>query len=203
MECFRYGKKEVNYLRKKDPLMGLAIKNIGMIEREVDHDLFRSITHQIIAQQISNKALATVWMRFTKKIGDITPKKIIEVGPASLHEIGLSNRKARYITELGEAFIKGVIKEDEIKKMSDDDAIKKLTSLKGIGKWTGEMVLLFCLERENVFSEDDLAVRRGLGILHEEKSIDKDRFEYYRTLYSPYCSVASLYLWEIATRGKI
>lgn len=82
--------------------------------------------------------------------------------------------------------------------MSDEEAIRELSGLKGIGIWTAEMILLFCLQRPNIFSYDDLAIRRGLRMVYHHRSLDRQRFERYRRRFSPYCSVASLYLWAVA-----
>ena len=82
--------------------------------------------------------------------------------------------------------------------MNDEDAIRALSSLKGIGVWTAEMILLFCLQRPDIFSYDDLAIRRGLRMVYHHREIDRERFEKYRRRFSPYGSVASLYLWAVA-----
>ena len=87
---------------------------------------------------------------------------------------------------------------DGIWQKSDADAIRELTALKGIGVWTAEMILLFCMQRPDVFSYDDLAIQRGLRMVYHHRRIDRKLFEKYRRRFSPYCSVASLYLWAVA-----
>ena len=82
--------------------------------------------------------------------------------------------------------------------MSDEDAIRALSSLKGIGVWTAEMILLFCLQRPDVFSYDDLAIQRGLRMVYHHRRIGRKLFDRYPRRFSPYCSVASLYLWAVA-----
>ena len=82
--------------------------------------------------------------------------------------------------------------------MEDDELIKYLTTLKGVGVWTAEMILLFCLLRPNVFSFDDLAIQRGLRMVYHHRKIDRKLFEKYKRRFSPYCSVASLYLWAVS-----
>ena len=82
--------------------------------------------------------------------------------------------------------------------MPDSEAIKRLVSLKGVGVWTAEMILLFCLQRPDIFSFDDLAIQRGLRMVYHHRKIDRKLFEKYRRRFSPYCSVASLYLWAVA-----
>ena len=85
-----------------------------------------------------------------------------------------------------------------VERMNDEDAIRALSSLKGIGVWTAEMILLFCMQRPDIFSYDDLAIRRGLRMVYHHREIDRARFEKYRRRFSPYGSVASLYLWAVA-----
>lgn len=82
--------------------------------------------------------------------------------------------------------------------MEDEEAISYLSSLKGIGRWTAEMILLFCLQRKNIFSYNDLAIQRGLKMIYHHKKITKDLFEKYKRRFSPYCSVASLYIWHVS-----
>ena len=82
--------------------------------------------------------------------------------------------------------------------MSDEDAIRALSGLKGIGVWTAEMILLFCMQRPDIFSYDDLAIQRGLRMVYRHRAIDRKLFEKYRRRFSPCCSVASLYLWAVS-----
>ena len=107
-------------------------------------------------------------------------------------------RKAEYITDFAEKIRSGAFNLESVKYMSDADAIRALSSLKGIGVWTAEMILLFCLQRPNVFSYDDLAIQRGLRMVYHHRKIDRKLFEKYHRRFSPYCSVASLYLWEVS-----
>ena len=85
-----------------------------------------------------------------------------------------------------------------INTMTDEEAIAALSSLKGIGVWTAEMILLFCLQRPDIFSFGDLAILRGIRMVYHHKDIPRERFERYRKRFSPYCSVASLYFWAVA-----
>ena len=107
-------------------------------------------------------------------------------------------RKAEYITDFAEKVYDGVFDLEAVAQMPDDAAIKELVSLKGIGVWTAEMILLFCLQRPDIFSYDDLAVQRGLRMVYHHRKIDRKLFEKYRRRFSPYCSVVSLYLWAVA-----
>ncbi|MFR1150445.1 MAG: DNA-3-methyladenine glycosylase family protein [Butyricicoccus sp.] len=116
-----------------------------------------------------------------------------------LQSLGMTFRKAEYITDFAEKdtqrhFQSGKREAHEATRMQ----IRALSSLKGIGVWTAEMILLFCLQRPNVFSYDDLAIQRGLRMVYHHRKIDRKLFEKYHRRFSPYCSVASLYLWEVS-----
>ena len=195
---FEYGEKELSYLRKKDKRLCEVIDRIGPIERTVDTDLFSSVVHHIIGQQISTKAQATIWQRMQDALGEVNAETILAAGVPKLQSLGMTFRKAEYITDFAEKVHTGAFDLDAVEHMSDEDAIRALRSLKGIGGWTAEMILLFCMQRPDIFSYDDLAIQRGLRMVYHHRSIDRQRFEKYRRRFHPYCSVASLYLWAVA-----
>ena len=107
-------------------------------------------------------------------------------------------RKAEYITDFAEKVHTGAFDLDAVEHMSDEDAVRELSALKGIGNWTAEMILLFCMQRPDIFSYDDLAIQRGFRMVYHHRGIDRKLFEKYRRRFSPYCSVASLHLWAVA-----
>ena len=195
---FQYGETEINYLKSKDKILGGLIEQIGHIQREVDPDLFSSVVHHIIGQQISIKAQATVLHRMQDALGQINAASILAAEVPKLQSFGMTFRKAEYITDFARRVQNGDFDLQSIAKMDDDEAIKELCSLKGIGVWTAEMILLFCMQRPNIFSYNDLAIQRGLRMVYHHKKITKELFERYRRRFSPYCSVASLYFWAIA-----
>ena len=195
---FEYGEDEISYLRSKDKRLAEVIDRIGFIKRETDNDLFSSVVHHIIGQQISTKAQATIWQRMQETLGEVNAKTILAAGIPKLQALGMTFRKAEYITDFAGKVHSGVFNLDAVAKMSDEEAIRELSSLKGIGVWTAEMILLFCMQRPDIFSYDDLAIQRGLRMVYHPRSVDRKRFERYRRRFSPYCSVASLYLWAVA-----
>ena len=195
---FAYGEQALSYLRKKDKRLCEVIDRIGHIDRTVDPDLFSSVLHHIIGQQISTKAQATIWCRCQDTLGEVNAEAILTAGVPKLQSLGMTFRKAEYITDFAEKIRSGAFNLESVKYMSDADAIRALSSLKGIGVWTAEMILLFCLQRPNVFSYDDLAIQRGLRMVYHHRKIDRKLFEKYHRRFSPYCSVASLYLWEVS-----
>lgn len=195
---FAYGQTELAWLRKKDKRLGEVIDRIGHVDRAVDPDLFSAVIHHIIGQQISMKAQATIWQRMQDALGAVSAETILAAGVPELQSLGMTFRKAEYITDFAEKIRSGAFNLESVKYMSDADAIRTLSSLKGIGVWTAEMILLFCLQRPNVFSYDDLAIQRGLRMVYHHRKIDRKLFEKYHRRFSPYCSVASLYLWEVS-----
>ncbi len=195
---FEYGENEISYLKNKDKKLAEVIDRIGMIKRETDTDLFSSVVHHIIGQQISTKAQATIWLRMQNTLGEVNADTIISAGIPQLQSFGMTFKKAGYITDFAGKVHSGEFDLQKISEMDDESAIKELSSLKGIGVWTAEMILLFCMQRADIFSYNDLAIIRGLRMVYHHRNIDLRLFEKYRRRYSPYCSVASLYLWAVA-----
>ena len=195
---FEYGEDEISYLRKKDKRLCDVIDRLGHIEREVDGDLFSAVVHNIVGQQISTKALATIWQRLNAALGRIDAESVLSAGVDKLQALGMSFRKAEYITDFAARVRNGEFDLDGIWHMSDEEAVRELCSLKGVGVWTAEMILLFCMQRPDVFSYDDFGIQRGLRMIYRHRAIDRRLFEKYRRRFSPYCSVASIYLWEVA-----
>lgn len=195
---FKYDDQALLYLKSKDQTLGEVIDKIGHIDRGVDTDLFSSVVHHIIGQQISTKAQATIWQRISENLRVLNADSIIAAGVEKLQSFGMTFRKAEYITDFAVKIKNGTFDLEGIWHKSDEEAIAALRSLKGIGVWTAEMILLFCMQRQNIFSFDDLAIQRGLRMVYHHRNIDRKLFEKYRRRFSPYCSVASLYLWAVA-----
>lgn len=195
---FLYGEKEIDYLKKKDKKLAFVIDSIGHINRTVDTDLFSAVLHHIIAQQISTKAQQTIWQRINNAYQEINPEIIYNLDVKQIQSFGITGRKAEYIKDFSKKIVYGEFDLAAIEKLSDIEAIEALISLKGIGVWTAEMILLFCLQRPNILSYGDLALLRGMRMVYHHRKIDQTLFEKYRKRLSPYCSVASLYFWEVA-----
>lgn len=195
---FEYGEKEISYLKSRDAKLAEVIDTLGFVEREIDTDLFSAVVHHIIGQQISTKAQATIWQRMQDALGQVNAETILSAGVSNLQALGISFRKAEYITDFARKVHTGEFDIEAVNQMSDADAISALSSLKGIGVWTAEMILLFCMQRPDIFSYDDLAIQRGLRMVYHHRRIDRKLFEKYRRRFSPYCSVASLYLWAVS-----
>ena len=195
---FQYGDTEINYLKRKDKRLASAIDAIGHIERKLDANLFAAVVRHIVGQQISSKAQATVWARLEAKLTTVTPLAVHAASAQELQALGMSLRKAEYIKDFANKIVSGEFDLQAVENMSDAEAITALSSLKGIGKWTAEMILLFCLQRPDILSYDDLAIQRGLRMLYHHRKITRELFNKYQKRYSPYGSTAAIYLWAIA-----
>lgn len=195
---FQYGQKEKEYLAKQDAKMAYAIATIGHINRPVNPDLFSSVITHIIGQQISSVAQRTIRARMKEALGELTPQTLNNLSVDEIQSFGTSFRKAEYIKDFTTLVYNKEFDLEALRHLDDDEVIKRLSSLKGIGPWTAEMLLLFCLQRPDVLSYGDLAIVRGLRMLYNHEKIGKPLFEEYRKLFSPYGSVAGLYLWAIA-----
>lgn len=195
---FEYDNEATDYLKNKDERLGVCIEKIGHIYRPVDDDLFSSVIHHIVGQQISTKAQETIWNRMQASLGEVSPETVNQSAVNDLQACGMTFKKAEYIHDFADKICTGDFNIDEVSAMSDKDAIKALSDLKGIGVWTAEMILLFGMQRQDILSFDDLAIQRGLRMVYHHRSLSRKLFEKYRRRYSPYGSVASLYLWAIA-----
>jgi len=199
MVFFEYGQVEIEHLKRKDKKLGAAIDKIGLIQREVKSNVFYALIQSILSQQISTKAAQTVCARMDILLHhDITPQSIKIAGQDAIKACGMSQRKAGYIVGIAEAALTGVVDFTTLHTLTDAEIIIKLTALNGVGVWTAEMLLIFSLCRPNIVSYGDLAIRRGLMKLYGLEKLPKDLFEKYIKRYSPYGSVASLYLWALS-----
>lgn len=198
MANFEYGPKELDHLRRRDKRLGKAIDRLGPLECKVSPELFPTLINSVVAQQISGKAAETVWGRVKERFIEITPQRLAEVEVEDIQSCGMSMRKATYVKGIAEACAKGELDLDGLRSLPDQEVVARLSALRGIGAWTAEMILIFSLQRPDVVSWNDLAIRRGIMTLYELDQLTRDQFDTYRKRYSPFGSVASLYLWEIS-----
>lgn len=196
MSIFQYNKKHTELLSQRDVKLGAFISQKGHISRNVFADIFEGLCYNIVSQQLSMKACEALWAKLTMSLGDISPESCLDT--AALKACGLSQSKSECIAECAHRFVCGEIASDQLREMSDAEVISALTSIKGIGVWTAEMTLIFCLERMDVLSLSDYGIRKGLSLLHGIDIKDIRAMKEYKELYSPYGTIASFYLWEAA-----
>lgn len=201
MSHFHYGNVEIDYLKSRDAHLAQAIERIGVIQRPGNPNLFASLVNAIVAQQISSKAAATVWGRLVGRLGPIVPGRLAEVPVEQIQQCGMSMRKANYIHAAAQKVACGEVDLETLTKLPDAEVVAQLSALPCIGVWTAEMLMIFSMQRPDVVSWHDLAIRRGMQILYGYDKLEKAQFEHHRQLYSPFGSVASLYLWHIAVEA--
>lgn len=186
------------YLQAQDPVLARLIAHYGGLEIRPDGEKVyeRLVTH-IISQMLSNRVADVLTDRFTDLVGDITPENVISHSPEELRAIGISGRKAEYILQLSEDTLNGRYDFSSLSEMDDQEVVAFLTQIKGVGRWTAEMIAEFTLGRPDIFSYDDVALQNGLKKAYGFKTLSRKRFERCRKKFRPYCSTASLYFYRL------
>lgn len=190
-----YGMKEMQYISDKHPVMKTLVEHYGKLQMGKVKDIYTSLVLHIISQMLANSVSEILIKRFLNLVGEITPENVIRVGKEAIRECGISLKKAEYILELSHSIVEKVYDFSGLESMSDDETVKYLMQIKGVGKWTAEMIVEFTMGRLNIFSYDDVALQNGIKKAHGFKTLSKMRFEQLRKLYAPYCSVASVYYY--------
>lgn len=190
-------KKGIEHLKKVDKVMKDLIEKYGEFYIP-EEDLFTILCESIIAQQLSSKVADVISKRLREFCcNNINPHKIAEESEENLRKIGLSNQKIKYIKMLSESIVKGELNLNELKNMPNEDVIKSLTRIKGIGKWTAEMFLIFGLRRLDVLPYDDFGIRKAIQIQYNLGEIpDKNKIMEIGQKWHPYETIASWYLWR-------
>lgn len=196
MSVFHYTKQHTELLSQRDERLGAFISQKGFIERSISDDFFSGLCYNIVNQQLSMKACDTLWGKLLSELHEIKPESCLDA--AILRACGLSQSKADCIVECAKRFISAEISAERLQSMTDEEVKAALTSIKGIGAWTAEMTLIFCLGRTDVLSLSDYGIRKGLSLLHDIDIKDIKTMKKYKELYSPYGTIASFYLWEAA-----
>lgn len=196
--------EKVKYLIGTDEKLGKLIRYINKTELIIEDDGFKCIVKYIIGQQISDKARETIWQRVCSNLENVTPEKILEINDNELRKVGLSERKVNYIKILASAVISKDINFHDFKELTNEEIIKKLTALKGIGQWTAEMYLIFSLGRENVLSKGDGTIRRTIQWMYNlEKLPSSEMLTKYFSSWSQYATIVSSYLWKSIELGLV
>ncbi|MCQ2079453.1 MAG: DNA-3-methyladenine glycosylase 2 family protein [archaeon] len=200
---FTCREEELEHIRSVDPLLSRVIDEVGPLRMPLDPDMFTAIVRNIVGQQISIPVYERIWADFQRLFGtSLDPERVIAAGPERLRELGLTVRKTQYVTDIASMFADGRLVDSEISAMDDGEVMRVLDAVRGIGPWTVEMVLLFYLDRRDVFSFGDLALIRGMKRLYGLDELPRELFEEYRRRFSPCGSVAMLYLWEVG-EGRV
>jgi DNA-3-methyladenine glycosylase II len=189
----------VRYLKKKDPVLAKVIGTIGPIRFELDVDHYDAIVGSIIFQQLAGSAARAILNRFKELYGGRlpTPREYLSTDLDKLRSSGLSPQKISYIKDLAERLEDGRLNLKQLEKMSDEDAMRELDAVRGIGRWTAEMFLLFKLGRTDVLPVDDLGLRKAAKKIYRLRKLPtRNRFEEIAADWHPYSSIATMYLWK-------
>ena len=202
---FAYGEDELAYLSGADERMGAYITQLEQEgfrpSRPVEEDAFACLIRAINDQLISLKAAATIWGRVTDAFGDPpTPRALAAATPEEIHACGTTLKKAEYMHDIACMVEAGTLDLEGLRSSPDAEVIDTLVSLRGIGLWTAEMLLIHCYERPDVISFGDAAIRRGLCMLHDidPKALTREQFDELTAVYHPYATTASIYLWYLS-----
>lgn len=199
-------KKAIIHL-SKDKKLKLIIEKYELPDWEAESDLFADLVESIINQQLSGKAAATIFGRFrklfTRSISSgqeaktfPKPKDILKVPDEKMRACGISYSKIKYIKGLCEAIVKKELDLKNLSNLQDEEVIIELTKLKGVGRWTAEMILIFSLRRPDIFSTGDLGLRTAVSKIYKIDREDRIKIEKLSKKWSPHRSLASWYLWK-------
>jgi DNA-3-methyladenine glycosylase II len=197
----KYWNKAKKYLSKKDKILAKLIKNYrspSEIILTTRKDIFFSLCKSIIGQQISVAAANSVFLKFKKKCNNKIKAKIVsKLTYNQLKSCGLSRQKVLGIKSLSKQIIDKTFNPKLISKMSDEDAIIYLSNLRQIGRWSAEMILLFTYNRSNIWPVQDIGLLRAISKNYKKRYLPSERFvSSLKKRFSPYCSVATWYLWR-------
>jgi DNA-3-methyladenine glycosylase II len=189
---------DVRHLVAVDSVLGAVIERIGPLEQRLEADAYASLAGAIVAQQLSDKAAATIWGRLVAALGgDPSPERILAAEDTALRGAGLSASKASFLRDLASRVANGSLDLAHVATLPDDEAIAELTTVKGIGRWTAEMFLIFSLGRPDVLAIDDGALRASVAWLYDLDGEDsRAAIARIGETWAPYRTCASLYLWN-------
>jgi len=184
-------------LARKDPVMAAIIRSRPKVFLARRGEPFVTLSRAIVGQQISVKAAQSVWDRVVTCAGAVTPEGILLKKPSELRACGLSDRKTEYIVDLARRFADGLVHPYRWPEMSDEEVIADLVQVRGIGRWTAEMFLIFSLLRPDVFPLDDLGLQKGIrGAYFRNRRIALKTMAKLGETWRPWRSVATWYLWR-------
>jgi DNA-3-methyladenine glycosylase II len=184
-------------LRRTDPVMGDIIGRYPRVHMVARGDAFLTLARAIAGQQISVKAAQSVWNRVLALVVDMTPERVLAQQRPSLRACGLSDRKVEYIADLARHFADGTVHLARWPQMGDEEVIAELVQVRGIGRWTAEMFLMFNLLRPNVLPLDDLGVQKAMRLSYfRGRKVSVARMRKLGETWQPYRSVATWYLWR-------
>jgi len=191
-------RRAINHLKKSDPVLRAIIERIGPYRMEYGPPEFHSLAEAILYQQLNGKAALTIFKRFTALAGEpLTPQGILKLTAEQMRSAGLSKQKSSYLHDMAERAATGQLDFSKLREMSDEEVIKHLTQVKGVGVWTAQMFLMFTLKRPNILPTGDFGVQMAIKKHYKKRKVPKPvQMEKLAKLWEPYRSIACWYLWK-------
>jgi DNA-3-methyladenine glycosylase II len=188
----------VRHLKKADPVLSAIIERVGACRIEYGPPEFHSLAEAIVYQQLNGKAAVTIFKRFAALAGDpVTPEGILKLSDAQLRSVGLSKQKSSYLKDMAERARRGELDFSRLHEMTDDDVVKHLTQVKGVGVWTAHMFLIFTLRRPNVLPVGDYGIQSAIKKHYGKRKLPKpQQMEKIARSWEPFRSIACWYLWR-------
>jgi DNA-3-methyladenine glycosylase II len=194
-------RQSAEHLAANDPLLGPVIERVGLCTIRPHNNYYQELVDSIIGQQLSVKAAATILKRFKELFGEEfpSPEQILSKDVEELRSAGLSRAKAMYVRDLAQHVVDGRVKFDHLDSLSNDEIIRELTDIKGVGEWTAHMFMMFCMGRLDVLAHGDLGIKNGIQRLYGlKKQPDAAAIQRLAKKYRwhPYETVACWYIWQ-------
>jgi 3-methyladenine DNA glycosylase/8-oxoguanine DNA glycosylase len=191
-------RKAINHLKKCDPVLRAVIERVGPFRMQYGDPQFASLAEAIVYQQLNGKAAETIFKRFAALAGvPLTPEGILKLSDEQLRGVGLSKQKSAYLKDLAAKTAAGLLDFSKLPELPDEEVIKHLTQVKGIGVWTAHMFLIFSLRRPNVLPTGDYGVQMALKRHYRKRKLPKPKdMEKIARAWEPYRSVACWYMWR-------
>jgi DNA-3-methyladenine glycosylase II len=187
----------ISHLRARDPILGALIDAVGPCRLKRRRDRFDALVRSIISQQISTAAARTIRARLEERIGIPRPETILALTAEDLRLCGISPQKTKYLHDLAEHVSSGRLPLQRLGRLSDDEVIERLIAVKGIGRWTGQMFLMFSLGRPDILPHDDLGIRAAMRRLYDLPEMPKrEQMDEIAVPWRPFATVACWYLWR-------
>jgi len=188
----------IRHLKKSDPILAAIIERVGPCRMEFGPPQFHSLAEAIVYQQLNGKAAVTIFKRFAALTGEpVTPQGILKLADAQLRCVGLSKQKSSYLKDMAERAARGDLDFSRLHEMTDDEVIKHLTQVKGVGVWTAHMFLMFTLRRPDVLPTGDYGIQAAMKRHYKKRKMPKpEQMEKIAKAWQPYRSVACWYLWR-------
>jgi DNA-3-methyladenine glycosylase II len=191
-------RKAIHHLKKSDPVMRAIIERVGPCRMEFGEPVFHSLAEAIVYQQLNGKAAVTIFNRFAALAGEpVTPEGILRLTPEKMRAVGLSKQKSSYLFDMAERATRGQLDFTRLAEMTDEEVVRHLTQVKGVGVWTAHMFLMFTLKRPNVLPTGDFGVQMAIKKHYHKRKLPKPlQMEKIAKCWEPYRSIACWYLWR-------